>query len=255
MIEEKLLSLSRRLARGKGIATEQKSTRLAQRNDKVQQGILSDLKDIGKSGSLETIVAAEKSIVKFDLKEYANSKNMMSSLTTAQKELEAIETNIGLVGDPKRYKEINMSHVQPKVRDSSDLPLDSARIAFRSHAARLINYDKTKSDDLEKAIIQARQQNIRTGEKLYIGWQEETLGRGHKEPTKTQPKVYTEAQYQKFAEQFLAQAKAQGMSERNIAAIRDGIQKGIAERTKPAEAEKRPAPKKSKAPAEPDIER
>ena len=209
MIEEKLLSLSRRLARGKGIATEQKSTRLAQRNDKVQQGILSDLKDIGKSGSLETIVAAEKSIVKFDLKEYANSKNMMSSLTTAQKELEAIETNIGLVGDPKRYKEINTSHVQPKVRDSSDLPLDSARIAFRSHNARLVNYDKSKSDNLEKAIIQQRQKNTRIAEKEYIGLQYKALGI---DPPKPKPRIVNAEQLQKAAELLRANAIEKGQN-------------------------------------------
>ncbi|MDR3055768.1 MAG: hypothetical protein LBU53_10275 [Zoogloeaceae bacterium] len=49
--------------------------------------------------------------------------------------------------------------------------------AFRSYNARLVNYDKSKSDDLEKAIIQARRQNIRAAEKLYIGRQEKALGR------------------------------------------------------------------------------
>ncbi|MDR3054909.1 MAG: hypothetical protein LBU53_05840 [Zoogloeaceae bacterium] len=177
MTEVKLLSLSQGLASVKGITTEQKFTRLAQRGDKFQQGILSDLNAIGKSGNLETIVAAEKSIVQFDLKEHANSKSMASSLATAQEELEVIETNIVLVDTPQRYKEINASLGQRKLRDANDLPLDGARRAFRSHVARLVNYDKSKSDDLEKAIIQARQQNIRIAEKLYTLRQEKTLGR------------------------------------------------------------------------------
>jgi hypothetical protein len=139
--------------------------------------MLSDLKDIGKSGKLESIVAAEKIVVGFDLEWHANSKSMESSLKTAREELEAIETNIGLVGDPKRYKDIDASHAQRKVRDDNDLPKDGARIAFRSHIARLKNYDKAKSDDHEKAIIQARRHNISIAEKLYIGRQEKALGR------------------------------------------------------------------------------
>jgi hypothetical protein len=183
--------LSQGLASVKSIATEQTLTRLAQRSGKFQQGILSDLGNIGKSGNLEDIVAAEKLIVKFDLKEYANSKNMASSLKTAQEELEAIEINIGLVGDPKRYKEIDLSHVQHKVRDSRDLPLDGARIAFRSHNARLVNYDKTKSNDHEKSIIQARRQNIRIAENLYIERQEKALGREHGAQAKQQSRTTT----------------------------------------------------------------
>jgi hypothetical protein len=177
MTEKALLSLSQGLASVKSVATEQKLTRLAQRSDKFQQGILSDLKNIGKSGNLESIVAAEKTIVKFELNEYANSKSMVSSLQTAQEELEAIEANMALVAHPQSYRHIDASHAQRKLRDTHDLPLDGARIAFRSHNARLSNYDKSKSDDHEKAIIQARQQNIRIGEKLYIARQERALGR------------------------------------------------------------------------------
>jgi hypothetical protein len=92
-------------------------------------------------------------------------------------ELESIETNRGLLAEPKRYKEVDASNAQRKLRDANDLPLDGARIAFRSHIARLGNYDKSKSDDHEKAIIQARRQNIRMAEKLYIGRQEKALGR------------------------------------------------------------------------------
>jgi hypothetical protein len=161
------------------------STELAQTKREFQQDKLAVLKEIGASGNLENIIAAEKFLVQFDLNEYANSKNMASSLTIAQKELEAIETNIGLVGDPRRYKEIDLSHAQPKVRDARDLPLDGARIAFRSHHARLVNYDKTKSDDHEKAVIQVRQQNIRIAEKRYIERQEKALGREHGTPSPT----------------------------------------------------------------------
>ncbi|GHU05410.1 hypothetical protein FACS1894158_08130 [Betaproteobacteria bacterium] len=192
MTEDPILSLAREFSREKFLVVEQGKTHIAKSLAATRQKVLSNLQNIGKSGNLETIIVAEKSFVENDLKEYANSKNMASSLATAQKELEAMETNIGLVGDSKRYKEIDTSHVQPKVRDSHDLPLDSARIAFRSHHARLVNYDKTKSDDHEKAIIQARRQNIKTAEKLYIERQEKALGRESGEQRKEQTKGVAE---------------------------------------------------------------
>jgi hypothetical protein len=129
------------------------STELAQEKKEFQRDKLEVLKEIGASGHLENIVAAEKFLVQFDLKEHANSKSMTSSLTTAQEELEAIETNIGLVADREKYLHVDASHAQNKLRDIRDLPLDGARIAFRSHHARLLNYDKARSDDHEKTII------------------------------------------------------------------------------------------------------
>jgi hypothetical protein len=199
MTEKALSSLERRLAKDQVLTTESASARLAQRRNTNRQNMLSDLESIGKSGSLESMVAAEKTIVKFDLQWHANSKSMETSLKTARKELEAIETNIGLVGDPAKYKYVDASHVQDKVRDSNDLPKDGARIAFRSHISRLENYDKTKSDDHEKAIIRARQKNISAAEKLYIERQGKALGREpeaqRKEQAKARPRTLTREEY------------------------------------------------------------
>jgi hypothetical protein len=63
---------------------------------------------------------------------------MATRLKTAREELEVIETNIGLVGGPKRYREINASLGQRKARDAGDVPLDGARRAFRLHNAAKI---------------------------------------------------------------------------------------------------------------------
>jgi hypothetical protein len=227
MIDEALSSLSQGLANGKLLTAEHWFTKIAQRSNKIQQGILSDLKSIGESGRLASIISAEKIIVKFDLKEYANSKNMASSLAIAQKELEAIETNIGLVCDPKRYKEIDLSHVQPKVRDSRDLPLDSARIAFRSHNARLVNYDKTKSDDHEKAIIQARLQNIRIAENLYIERQEKALGREGAQVEQPPMTTINKEQLEKITSQFFADAQEQGIDPKALAVFQDALRKTL----------------------------
>jgi hypothetical protein len=233
-----LLSLSRRLGRDQVLTAENASTGLAWRKNTNRQNMLSDLEDIRKSGNLESIVAAEKIIIMFDIEWYANSKSMKSSLETAREELEAIETNIGLVGDSKRYKNINASHAQRKVRDDNDLPKDGARIAFRSHIARLGNYDKAKSDDHEKTIIQARQQNISIAEKLYIERQEKALGREpgkqRKAQAKARPRTLTREEYGIALDLFLEQSKNEpGMNPQKLAAIRTDMEKVIDEKFDP----------------------
>jgi hypothetical protein len=247
MTDIKLLSLSQGLATVKAIATEQKLTRLTQRSDKFQQRILSDLKDIGKSDNLENIIAAEKIIVKFDSQEYANSTNMKSSLETAQEELKAIEMGIELTSNPKRYKEIDLSNTQRKVRDSCDLPLDGARIAFRSHNARLINYDKAKSDNSEKTIIQARRQNIKIAERLYIERQEKALGREPgKRPglqPKPQPRTMTKEQLEKATARFLADAQRRGANSEVLAAFQDALKKVLDQQAKNLPQEKISCPR------------
>jgi hypothetical protein len=168
MTEKILLALSQRVAREKSITTELEATKLALSRSNVRQGILIDLQEIGKSKSLESIIAAERIIVETELRDYANSKSMVSSLKDALEELEAIDTHIGLVADPKKYQHIDASNAQHKMRDTHNLPKDGARLAFRSHDTRLGNYNKARSDDHEKAIVLARQQNIRIAEKLYV---------------------------------------------------------------------------------------
>ena len=182
MIDKAIRALMTKSAGEKIASDEMEITSACKRKNIFQQKRIADLNAIGASGKLEKIIAAEKFLVDFDLKENANSTSMVSSLKTAQKELEAIENNIGLVGNSTKYKSIDTSNSQPKTRDSHDLPKDGARIAFSSHIARLENYNKAKSDNNEKTIIQARLQNILIAEKLYIGRQEKALGR---EPGRT----------------------------------------------------------------------
>ncbi|MDR1350574.1 MAG: hypothetical protein LBJ59_07350, partial [Zoogloeaceae bacterium] len=175
MTEKLLLSLANKSALETGLMAIHGATPVAQQLINTRNEILLDLKAIGKTGNLEKIVAAEKILVKRDLADHTNSKSMASSLNDALEELEAIQTHVEMVGDPKEYQRVNKTNAQHKMRDTRDLPLDGARHAFRSHNARLGNYDKARSDDHEKAIIQARQQNIRIAEKFYIGRQEKAL--------------------------------------------------------------------------------
>jgi hypothetical protein len=260
MTKTLLSSLLRKLAKDQELTTENTSTKFAKRRNTNRQNILSDLEDIRKSGKLESIVAAEKIIVKFDLEWHANSKNMKSSLKTAREELDAIETNIGLVGDPTKYKYVDASHAQHKVRDDNDLPKDGARIAFRSHIARLRNYDKAKSDDHEKAIIQARQQNITIAKKLYIEKQEKALdrepGKQKKEQLKARPRTFTREEYEIALNLFLEQKKNEpGMNPQKLGAIRTSIEKAIDEKVGKNPTKESNTPRKPTNKNKQDLER
>ena len=57
-----------------------------------------------------------------------------------------------------------------------ELAIDEARPVFRSHYARLANLDKSRLDDDEKEIIDARQEMFALAKSLYIAEQEIALG-------------------------------------------------------------------------------
>lgn len=54
--------------------------------------------------------------------------------------------------------------------------MDEARQSFRSHSARLGNLDKSRLDDTEKQIIDARRAALSAAESDYIKRQARTLG-------------------------------------------------------------------------------
>jgi hypothetical protein len=137
--------------------------------------LLKQIQEVGKSGDLEFIVAAEKAIVRGDLERYANSSGMVSSLKTAANEMETIEWHMMVVDDVSRYRLVDQTHGLPKNREKG-LPLDEARQALKSHYARLNNLDKARLSDDEKAIIDARKSNMFQAGKLYAQHQAKTLG-------------------------------------------------------------------------------
>jgi hypothetical protein len=241
MTEKLLLSLSKELARETDLMEQHAAIPIARKLGDNRQRILSGVKTIGKMGDLEKIVAGEKILIERDLADHANSPRMETSLKEAKVGLETIETHIGLISNPEKYQAINESNSLKKMRDSRDLPLDGARQAFRAHQTRLGNLDVARLDINEKTIIQVRQQNIRIAEKLYIGRQEKALGIEPKEQIKPQQSVPTQAQYEKYAAQILAKLEANGIHPKSLAAIREGINQGIRERTQTPATEKSPS--------------
>ncbi|UTO27845.1 hypothetical protein [Bartonella harrusi] len=130
---------------------------------------------IGRSGDLSLLLAAECNIIAEDLNRHANSSAMVSSLKTALIELNVIKKHVKFVADSEKYQLINEGYSLSKNRKNG-LPYDEARQAMASHYARLSNLDKSRLTAVEKSIIDARKQNIKTAQRLYEKMQEKAIG-------------------------------------------------------------------------------
>jgi hypothetical protein len=175
MADHSIDKLNRLFLREKGFVVGRDKTPAAAKLKHSRAEIADFVRQVGKSGDLEMILEVEKRFVDNDLTQYANSGAMANSLKGAMAELEAAEKTIPLVKDPVLYRAVDDSHGHPKSRAGS-LPKDAARQFFASHAARLLNWDKSRLDDAEKQIIDLRKSNMRTAEKLYADRQRKTLG-------------------------------------------------------------------------------
>lgn len=133
------------------------------------------LREVGKIGDIELILATEKAILVNDLSLYANSGAMKGSLQAGLDELKTAQALLPKVADPDLYKSVDEAHNLPKNRVGG-VPRDEARQFFRSHDSRLVNMDKSRLDDVEKSIIDERKRNIRAAEKVYIEAQKKVLG-------------------------------------------------------------------------------
>jgi hypothetical protein len=159
-----------------GLFKERAIAPSARKLNKARNDLLDHVKEIGKSDDLSLMLAAERTIVADELKNHANSKGMVSSLTAALTELSAAERLLSIVDDPDRYRAVDQAHSLPRNRDQKDLPLDEARQAFKSHCARLGNLDKSRLDDGEKKIIDVRRSSMFQAGKLYAEQQAKTTG-------------------------------------------------------------------------------
>jgi hypothetical protein len=152
-----------------------KNTDAAKDLERARIAVLKQIREIGRSGDLSLIVAIERATIEGDQKRYANSPAMVSSLNKAINEIAAIERHIEIVKDPAEYRRIDQAHSYPKNRKVG-LPYDEARQGFASHYTRLNNLDKSRLDDTEKKIIDARKTAIFNAGKLYAERQAKTLG-------------------------------------------------------------------------------
>jgi hypothetical protein len=141
---------------------------------KSRKKILSHIQKITQSGDAPLMIATELAILQNDFDRYANSRAMESSLQSAINEMEVIRRHFAIIHTPA-YAAVNAAFSLPKNRQKG-LPLDEARQSFRSHYARLANLDKSRLDDDEKEIIDARQEMFGVAQEIYISCQLQVLG-------------------------------------------------------------------------------
>lgn len=155
---------------------ESRAATPASRNLQKARGEIHEfLKSVGKSGDIGAIVSTEKMLLQNDLDRHTNSRAMKTSLEGGLKELQAAETSLHLVQNPALYRAVDESHGHPKSR-VGPLPKDAVRQFFKSHAARLLNQDKSRLEEDEKKIVDARKDNMRAAERIYAVLQRQALG-------------------------------------------------------------------------------
>jgi len=175
----------------------------------VRNDILKYVQDVGQRGDLKEIVATERVLLESELEHHTNSALQKSSLETALTDLSIAQKLIHVVSNKAAYSPIANAYKRPKNRPLG-LPLDEARQAFASHATRLANPDKIRISDLEKAIFNARRQNITHAHLLYRQEQAKTLGVSlEKASRKKTPeaKVVQEGDLEKKMQEYAATIK------------------------------------------------
>jgi len=175
-MQKDLLERLDRMLSEEEIAVETlRKTKAAHRLADIRQQLLAIIREATGSTDHPLIVAVEKAIVEGDLARYANSASMSKSLNVALNEIAAIERHLDIVDDPIRYQPVDQAHRLPKNR-RANLPLDEARQALASHQARLDNLDKSRLDDDEKQLVEARKSALQAAGRLYIERQAKALG-------------------------------------------------------------------------------
>ena len=145
-----------------------------QLRDRTSATGLDIFKQAAEEGDIGAMVAVERAFNQVELEQFADSPDMRNSLLIGIRELEIIETYLGYVKDPAKYKIINEACMRDKNR-IGNLPNDEARQCLRSHAARLKNLDTSRMDKPERDILEQRRKNIKIAEDVYITLQKTAL--------------------------------------------------------------------------------
>jgi len=157
------------------VAKEHGRSPSARALQKTRTNMAEFVRDVGKSGDFDRIIAFERRFLENDLAEHITSSAQNTSITTSLTELNAALKTRQMVNDPEQYAAVDANHGHTKAR-SGGLPKDDMRLFLSSQNSRLLNMDKSRLSEPEKKIITARRANIQTAQKIYIGMQRETLG-------------------------------------------------------------------------------
>lgn len=140
-----------------------------------QAKLLDVVKAVGREGSIEAIIAAEKSILINERQFYGDSAGMRGSLDTALKDIADLEKHVVTMRTPKAYATLAGHFGHPR-NQRSGLPLDGARKAIAAHDTRLLNSDKSRLTETERRTLDVRRANLRIAEKAYVAMQRQALG-------------------------------------------------------------------------------
>ena len=167
-----------------GFAARERSAE-ARKYRESQHELLSAVTAVGRTGSIDTILTAERTILENEFREYGNSAGMRRTTNTGLVQLAGAEEHLEIVRSPDRYRILDVGFQRPRHRREG-LPDDEARQFFRSHNARLSNQDRARLTNEEKRTLEARRSSLRIAEKAYIGLQREALGLPAKELERSQ---------------------------------------------------------------------
>ena len=151
----------------------------AQRVTEAETDLLAALNEVRAGGDLAAILESERTLLRDEHDQLANTPEMTGSLEVALKELDGAAAMIPLVRDPVEYARVDATHQFRTHRIGKaprDVPRDDARMFFRSHHTRLQNLSKARGTDGEKAVLRARRQNMRRAESAYKDLQYRALG-------------------------------------------------------------------------------
>jgi len=151
-----------------------KNSRAAARLSAERQRLLEHLRKLAQSDDLPLMIAVEKKIIEGDLSRYANSAAMVGSLKAALEAMQVIAHHLTLVNSKEKYSIVNQSHSMAKNRKAG-LPFDEARQALASHYTRLTNQDKSRLDEDDKQLIDARKTLMANAIELYTQRQAQIL--------------------------------------------------------------------------------
>jgi len=167
MRQEFLDHLDHLLTTEEALVAELRKTQAATHLSDGRSQLLKHLRTLAQSDDLTLMIEVEKNIIQGDLSRYANSTAMVDSLKKALEGMEVIQHHISLVDSKEKYSIINQGYSMAKNRRSG-LPFDEARQALASHHARLVNMDKSRLDEADKQLIDARKAVIANAVGCYI---------------------------------------------------------------------------------------
>ena len=172
-------------------AAGQKAADLAKREGGLLEALVTGrneqralLKKIGRSGNLDEILDAERTLVETEKARAENTSDKNTSLTNSLVELKAAQAMLHIVRDPAKYREIDSDILSVPKNRKGALPNDQARQFFDAQQTRIRDLRKGRVDQPELAVINARHSNLSIARRHYITLQQKALGISRPTPTR-----------------------------------------------------------------------